>query len=92
MTLFTVADIGQWEGSSASMQVPELTLYHGWTSSASRKVRFCLREKHLPYAVVSMSIAKFEHHADWYKKLNPSGVVPALLIDGVPLVESNFIN
>lgn len=74
------------------MPTPRLQLYHAWVSSASRKVRFCLREKGLPYTVIGMDISKFEHHADWYKKLNPSGVVPALLIDGVPLVESNFIN
>jgi glutathione S-transferase len=74
------------------MTIPELKLYHGWTSSASRKVRFCLREKGLSYTVVSMSISRFEHHQDWYKRLNPSGVVPALLVDGEPLVESNLIN
>lgn len=74
------------------MNQPELILYHGWTSSASRKVRFCLREKGLDYHSVSLRIATFEHHSDWYKKLNPSGVVPALSVDGMPLVESNLIN
>lgn len=71
---------------------PELVLYHAWISSASRKVRFALAEKGLAYRAVKISIAHREHHSDWYKKLNPSGVVPVLLVDGTPLVESNFIN
>ena len=74
------------------MSRPELVLYHYWISSASRKVRFCLAEKGLAYKAVKIHLSKFEHHSDWYKKLNPSGVVPALSVDGVPIVESNFIN
>ncbi|MDD9878207.1 MAG: glutathione S-transferase family protein [Magnetovibrio sp.] len=74
------------------MSQPDLVLYHSWISSASRKVRFCLAEKGLAYKAVKVSLSNFEHHSDWYKKLNPSGVVPALLVDGEPIVESNFIN
>lgn len=69
-----------------------LTLYHAWVSSASRKVRLCLAEKGVPYTSHVLDIAKFEHHEDWYKALNPSGIVPALVVNGTPLVESNFIN
>ncbi len=69
-----------------------LVLYHAWASSASRKVRMCLAEKGLPYDGQIVDLNKFEHHEDWYKKLNPSGIVPALMVDGRPLVESNFIN
>ena len=71
---------------------PDMVLYHGWSSSASRKTRFCLAEKGLVYESRPMDLLTFEHHQDWYKALNPSGIVPALLIDGVPLVESNLIN
>jgi len=74
------------------MPKPDITLYHAWPSSASRKVRFCLREKGLDYLSIILDIGKLEHHADWYKQLNPSGVVPALVIDGEALVESNLIN
>ena len=70
----------------------QLVLYHAWVSSASRKVRLALHEKGLPFESRVMNLAKFEHHEDWYKALNPSGIVPALLADGRPLVESNFIN
>lgn len=70
----------------------DLVLYHAWASSASRKVRMCLHEKGLTFDAKIVDLNKFEHHADWYKKLNPSGIVPALMVDGRPLVESNFIN
>lgn len=72
--------------------MPEFVLYHGWTSSASRKVRLCLAEKGIAYEGRHINLNTFEHHSDWFKKLNPSGKVPALLIDGVPFVESNQIN
>ena len=74
------------------MPRPKLFLYHAWVSSASRKVRLCLAEKGLDYEDRVLNLAGFEHHESWYKELNPSGVVPALLVDGRPLVESNFIN
>lgn len=70
----------------------DLVLYHAWASSASRKVRMCLHEKGLAFDAKVVDLNKFEHHSDWYKKLNPSGIVPALMVDGHPLVESNFIN
>lgn len=75
-------------------QGPEsgLFLYHAWASSASRKVRMCLHEKGLTFGAQIVDLNKFDHHSDWYKKLNPSGIVPALMVDGRPLVESNYIN
>jgi len=70
----------------------KLDLYHAWVSSASRKVRLCLAEKGVACESHPLDLATFDHHQDWYKALNPSGIVPALLVDGKPLVESNFIN
>ena len=70
----------------------KLELYHAWVSSASRKVRLCLAEKGVDWESHPMDLASFPHHQDWYKALNPSGIVPALLVDGNPLIESNFIN
>ena len=70
----------------------KLELYHAWVSSASRKVRLCLAEKGLDWDSHPIDLATFQHHQDWYKVLNPSGIVPALLVDGQPLVESNLIN
>lgn len=70
----------------------KLELYHAWVSSASRKVRLCLAEKGVAFESHPLDLSTFDHHQDWYKALNPSGIVPALLVEGRPLVESNFIN
>ena len=77
---------------------PEFILYHAWNSSASRKVRLCLAEKQLAWQGRVIDINKFQHHTAWYKRINPSGIVPALLVGGSPehggtaLIESNLIN
>ena len=71
---------------------PILTLYHAWSSSASRKVRLCLAEKGLRYDGRVLDLRRFQHHSNWYKALNPSGIVPCLIVDDRALVESNFIN
>ena len=71
---------------------PDLVLYHAWNSSASRKVRLCLAEKGLAWQGRVIDINRFQHHTAWYKRINPSGIVPALLVDGHSLIESNLIN
>jgi glutathione S-transferase len=69
-----------------------LILYHAWSSSASRKVRLCLAEKKLDYESRVLNLLRFQHHSDWYKALNPGGIVPCLVVSGRALVESNLIN
>lgn len=68
-----------------------MTLYHGWRSSASRRVRLCLEEKGLAYEGHVVDMAKMEHHAPEYLKVNPLGVIPTLFHDGRPLYESGTI-
>lgn len=69
-----------------------MKLYHGWLSSASRRVRLCLAEKGLPYESVPVDLAKQEHHSAAYLAMNPNGVVPALRLDsGQSLYESSTI-
>ena len=74
------------------MITTNLVLYHAWSSSASRKVRLCLAEKGLGYESRVIDLLRFQHHSDWYKALNPGGIVPCLFVDGRALVESNLIN
>ncbi len=69
-----------------------LVLYHAWGSSASRKVRLCLAEKGLDYEGRVLDLLRFQHHSDWYKALNPDGIVPCLYVNDRALVESNLIN
>ena len=69
-----------------------LTLYHGWKSSASRRVRLCLAEKGLTFESKVIDLAKMEHHAPAFLKLNPNGVIPLLILeDGRSLYESGTI-
>ncbi len=68
-----------------------LVLHHAWRSSASRRVRLCLEEKGLAYEGHVIDLAKMEHHSPEYLKINPNGVIPALIHDGRPLYESGTI-
>ena len=69
-----------------------MKLFHGWLSSASRRVRLCLAEKALPYEGIPIDMSKQEHHAPEFLAMNPNGVVPALLIGpGRSLYESSTI-
>jgi glutathione S-transferase len=68
-----------------------LTLYHGLASTCSKKVRMCLAEKGLAYESRLINLQKYEQHDPEYLKLNPKGVVPTLVHDGKPIVESTLI-
>lgn len=68
-----------------------LVLHHAWRSSASRRVRLCLEEKGLAYESHPVDLAKMEHHSAHYLSINPNGVIPTLVHDGRPLVESGTI-
>lgn len=68
-----------------------LVLHHAWRSSASRRVRMFLEEKGLAYESHPVDLAKMEHHTPEYLKINPNGVIPALVHDGRALHESGTI-
>lgn len=69
-----------------------LELYHDWRSFCSIKVRLCLTEKGLPWESRFVDLMKLEHTTPEYLKLNPNGVVPTLVHDGVAIHESTLIN
>lgn len=66
-------------------------LYHGWRSSASRRVRLCLAEKELDYESRLVNMRDGEQHAPEYLAINPNGVVPTLLHGERALNESSVI-
>jgi len=68
-----------------------IVLYHGWRSSASRRVRLCLAEKGLPYESRLVDMVKGEQHSAEYLAMNPNGVVPTLIHDGRVLYESSVV-
>jgi glutathione S-transferase len=68
-----------------------LKLYHGLASTCSKKVRFTLYEKVLPFESRLLDLQKFEQHTTEYLALNPNGVVPTLVDNGVPIIESSII-
>ncbi|GGD61126.1 glutathione S-transferase family protein [Lacimicrobium alkaliphilum] len=71
---------------------PELTLYHDWDSLMSFKVRVCLAEKELEWQSRRVILRNFEHLQPDYLKLNPAGVVPALIHNNRVVTESSVIN
>lgn len=68
-----------------------LTYYSFGPGANSLKPMLALYEKELEFEHKLLNPAKFEHHADWYKALNPRGQVPALDDDGRIVTESTVI-
>jgi glutathione S-transferase len=68
-----------------------LTLYHGATSTCSKRVRITLAEKELDWESVHLNLSKRENLDPEYLKLNPNGVVPTLVHDGRVMIESLYI-
>ncbi len=60
-------------------------------STCSQKVRLCLHEKQLEFVNTTLDFRKKEHLSPSYLKLNPNGVVPTLLHDGRPVIDSSVI-
>jgi glutathione S-transferase len=69
-----------------------LELYHSGLTTCSKQVRHCLREKGLAYQSRYVELWRYENLSPDYLKLNPNGVVPTLVHDGVPIINSFCIN
>lgn len=70
-----------------------LELYHFDRSTAAQKVRIALAEKELEWQghYIDTGFAKRDQHDPEYLKINPRGVVPTLVHDGMVIRESNVI-
>jgi len=68
-----------------------LTLYSFGPGANSLKPMLALYEKGLEFEHVLLNPAKFEHHSDWFKQINPRGQVPALSDRGRIITESTVI-
>lgn len=68
-----------------------LTLYSHPMSPCSQKVRIVLAEKNLPWDKVDVDLPGKANLEPAYLKMNPLGVVPTLLDDNTPVIESSII-
>ena len=68
-----------------------LILYDYGNSVCCQKVRLTLVEKGLTWEGRKVDLFKIEQYDPAYLKLNPKGVVPTLVHDGVPIIESTLI-
>ena len=68
-----------------------LELYHNNMAICAQKVRLVLAEKAIPYVAHSIDIRAGEARTPAYLALNPKAVVPTLVVDGAPIVESAII-
>ena len=68
-----------------------LHLYHGAISNCSMRVRMTLIEKGLDWASHHIDLKKKENINDDYFGINPNGLVPTLVDNGVVHIESNDI-
>jgi len=69
-----------------------IELYHYGLSVCAHKVRFALTEKGLAWTSRVVDLHKGEQFDPVYLRLNPSGVVPTLVHEGIPVIESTVIN
>jgi len=68
-----------------------LHLYHYGMSNCSQKVRICLEEKGLAWTSHHVDLRENAHVTPEYLAVNVRGLVPALVHDGVVVVESSDI-
>lgn len=69
--------------------MPEPILYNLEPSLCSQKVRLALAEKGVAYASRTVDIGpRLENYEPWYARINPDLVVPTLVHDGTPVVDS----
>ena len=68
-----------------------LHLYHGAISNCSMRVRMTLIEKGLEWTSHHIDLLKKENITDDYFGINPNGLVPTLVDNGVVHIESNDI-
>ncbi|MEP1143283.1 MAG: glutathione S-transferase family protein [Henriciella sp.] len=68
-----------------------LHLYHSGISNCAMRVRIVLEEKGLDWTSHHFNLLEGEHLTPEYFGINPNGVVPTLVHDGVVIIESQDI-
>ena len=68
-----------------------MILYGYFRSSAAFRIRIALNLKGLEFDSVLVNLSEAEHLSDEYRRVNPQGRVPALVDEGVTLLQSPAI-
>ncbi len=68
-----------------------VNLLHAHGSSCSQKTRIFLNLKNIVWESHLIDLTSGENHRPWYLGINPRGLVPCLVHDGVVHIESNDI-
>jgi glutathione S-transferase len=66
-------------------------LYDESFSNNCLRVRLYLEERKIPYTKHVVKLIKKENYTDWYLKINPKALVPAMTHNGYSVTESNQI-
>lgn len=69
----------------------ELVLYNAPQSTCSQRVRYALHAKGLPFEERKLDLFAGDQLKPDYLAINPNGVVPTLVHDGMPVVDSAVI-
>lgn len=69
----------------------EFVLYDAPQSTCSQRVRFVLNAKYIPFEEVKLDLFSGDQLKPDYLKINPNGVVPALMHNGETIVDSAVI-
>jgi glutathione S-transferase len=76
--------------SEASVRVTLYRDHHAWCPYC-QKVWLWLEEKRIPYRVRKVTMVCYGQKESWYRQLVPSGMLPALELDGQLITESDRI-
>lgn len=68
-----------------------MELYSYWRSTAAYRVRIALNLKNAEYLIRPVNLLADGHESADYRKINPQGLVPALVTDGRVLIQSTAI-
>jgi glutathione S-transferase len=77
--------------SAEAAALKGIHLYHGGMSNCSMRVRMTLEEKGLAWTSHHVDLRKAENATPKYFAIHPKGLVPALVHDGVVIIESTDI-
>jgi glutathione S-transferase len=84
------ADLRLFGKSESDVRVTLYRDHHAWCPYC-QKVWLWLEEKQIPYRIKKVTMFCYGEKESWYKRIVPSGMLPALELDGRVITESDDI-